>query len=108
MDQPNQLKLAFASAKAALVSIIVVTAITVWAEFDAGLKAWLAGFTGHHWVSKSWLALIVYAVFLAVFYVQAKKSSEVKLAPAIWLLIAAAILGFAVLTGFFLIHYQIV
>jgi len=107
MDQPNQLKLAFASAKAALVSIIVVTAITVWAELDAGLKAWLASITGHHWVSKSWLAIIVYAVFLAIFYAKAKQSSEVKLSQAVWLLVASAILGFVVLTGFFFIHYKI-
>ncbi len=72
----NRLKSIYASAYAAAVNAIVVVMVTVAAELSAPFKNWLTGFTGHHWVTKSWLTVLVFVLsFGAIFFLKKNVSA---------------------------------
>lgn len=72
---------------------------------SAAFKTWLAGFTGHHWVTKSLLSLIIFAVFYFAFRVIRKSASEIGTRRALMLLQMAVILGFAAILGFYIYEF---
>jgi hypothetical protein len=47
-------------------SIIIITVLTVWAEFSKPLKDFLAAVTGHHWVTKGFFSLLVFIILYIV------------------------------------------
>ena len=99
------LKLTYASCVSAIVSIVFVTGITVWAELAPGLKAFLKSLTGHHWVTKSWGVVMVYLAGLILFYWLPKQIGEKTLRRSVLSLVVFAILGALVLFFFFVWHY---
>lgn len=101
----NKLRLIIASSYAAILTIIFVVIITIWAELAAPLKDWLKAFSGHHWTSKSIFSILLYLVATAVLYPVFRKPSNPQLKTALLLVIAAVILGTLALTGFFTGHH---
>lgn len=100
----NRPKLIFASALSAIVTIVFVTAITVAAEMLPALKDALKNLSGHHWTSKSLLSVAVYFVLLAVMYYLIQPTAS-AIRKSFYVLAGTAIVGYAVLVGFFLEHY---
>ena len=100
----NKLRSAFASAVAASVAVAVAVVITVWAEFSPALKATLKSITGHHWVTKSYLTMLVYAAIMAAIYFKVPNPSPVKMIKSLNYLIALAFAGSIILIVFFLWH----
>src|SRR3989338_1873001 len=97
----NKLKQIYASACSATITILVVTFITISAELSVAFKNWLAGFTGHHWVTKSYLSLIVFIVFYLIFLVTKKTVSDRDTKRSLVVLQVFAILGFVAILGFY-------
>ena len=74
----NKLKSIYASACSASVTIFSVTAVTIFAELSPAFKNWLTKMSGHHWVTKSYMSLIVFAFFYYLFFA---KRRSLKLLP---------------------------
>ena len=94
-----------ASTGAAITSIIFVVLITIAAEVSPALKTILKNMTGHHWVSKSVLDIIVFAIAYPMVYATHRDASDGSVAIHLWVLIACVIVGTLLITGFFVRHY---
>ncbi len=105
----EKLKSIYASAYSAAVTVAIIVAVTIGAELSAGFKSWLAGFTGHHWVTKCLLSLIVFAAFYFVFHLSTSQDDRlVKNARrALILLQISIILGFIAILGFYIYHFLV-
>ena len=98
-------KLIFASAYAAIITNDFVVIITIGAELFAPLKNWLKNFSGHHWVSKSILSALLYAVATILFYFIFRNPNETRIRKSLILLFASLILGIAAISLFFTGHH---
>jgi len=101
----NKPKLIISSAYAAIITIIFVVVITIWAELSAPLKDWLKNFSGHHWTSKSIFSVLLYAIATAVFYLLPQKEAENRLQRMLNYLLAFTALGVVIITLFFAGHH---
>lgn len=101
----NNLKLIFASASAAILSIAFSVTITIWAEFSAPLKDWLKNFSGHHWTSKSIFSLLLYVATALAIYCLPQTPDDVRLKKTLGWLLALAALGAIIITLFFAGHH---
>lgn len=101
----NKFRLIHASAYAAIVSIWFSVVITIWGDMHAPLKASLASMTGHHWVTKGWLSLGLYALVFALVY-SVSREADRKASKALWMLVTNSILATVAMFGFFVWHYM--
>ena len=101
----NKTRLAFSSSIAAILSIIIIMVVTIWGEFSPVFKNFLKSFTGHHWLTKSALSLVVYFGGLAVFYLIPKNIGSNTLRRALIFLILTALAGSLSVFLFFVWHY---
>ncbi|MBI2096720.1 MAG: hypothetical protein HYT40_01000 [Candidatus Sungbacteria bacterium] len=100
----NRLKLIISSAYAAILTIIFVVVITIWAELSAPLKDWLKNFSGHHWTSKSIFSVILYAVVAAILYLSPYTESDDRLERILGFLLVFTALGTILITAFYTGH----
>jgi hypothetical protein len=62
---------------ATVLTMLLITIMTVWSELDNAFKGMLVGMTGHHWVTKSVLSMVFFAV-ASVILGSAVKESDIK------------------------------
>ena len=102
----SKTKLIYSSAISASVSIVAVTAVTIWAELAPGFKNFLAGITGHHWITKSLMVIILFPLVLGLVRGLCRgEISDKQTARSLWSLIVITILGFVAILGFYVWHY---
>lgn len=101
----DKLKAISASAQSATATVIAVVAITVGAELSAPFKNWLSGFSGHHWVTKSWISILIFFIFFFIFRLTGKPASAFQTRKALYILQATAILGFFAILGFYIYEF---
>lgn len=101
----NKPKLINSSAYAAIITIVFVVVITVWAELLVPLKDWLKNFSGHHWTSKSIFSVLLYAVATIVLYVSPHKHTDDRLRRALGFLLVFTALGIIIIALFFTGHH---
>ncbi|MDP3953644.1 MAG: hypothetical protein Q8P99_02390 [bacterium] len=101
----DKLKLIISSAYASILTIFLVVVITIWAEMFAPLKDWLADFSGHHWVSKSILSVLVYAVATVVLYATLRKPNPTSAPKIIRNLLVLTAIGVLAITAFYTGHH---
>lgn len=101
----DKLKPIWASAFSATITIVVVVAMTIGAELSVPFKNWLAGFSGHHWVTKSWISALVFVLFFCVFRFAGKSVGGSQTRKALVVLQVVAILGFLAILGFYLYEF---
>ena len=101
----NKSKLIIASAYAAILTILFVVVITIWAELAPPLKEWLKAFSGHHWTSKSIFSVLLYVVATAVLYPVFRKLEGESIRKALSFLVIFTVLGVAALTAFYTGHH---
>ena len=101
----NKTKLAFSSSIAASLTVIVITVVTIWGELSPVFKDFLKSFTGHHWLTKSVLTLLIYFVGLAVFYLLPKNIGPKTVSRGLIFLIVTALSGSLAVFLFFVWHY---
>ena len=97
----DKLRSIYASAYSAAISIVAVAAITIMAELSPAFKNYLARLTGHHWVTKSWISIILFVLLFYVFRLAGKSAGESQTRKALLVLGVAAILGFIAILGFY-------
>ncbi|MEK7151273.1 MAG: hypothetical protein AAB784_00970 [Patescibacteria group bacterium] len=96
----------FSSAISASLSIVLVTILTVWAELSPGFKNFLAGMTGHHWISKSLAVIIFFPIILLLIRGLVHRGvSDKQVSGSLWVLIFVTILGYVAVLGFFIWHF---
>jgi len=98
-------KLIYASAFSAALTMVVITAITIYAEFSAPFKDSLKNWSGHHWTSKSLLTVIIYALVLGMVYSSARRPSGSLLRKSLYFTIAALTICYFTLLLFFTYHH---
>lgn len=101
----NKPKLILASAYSALVTIIFVVIITIWAEESAPLKDWLKNFSGHHWTTKSIFSLLLFGVMGFLLYITPTTISDKKTSNSIRITLIWTILGCLALTLYYTAHH---
>lgn len=101
----NKPKLVISSAYAAILTVIFITVITVWAELFVPLKDWLKNFSGHHWTSKSIFSALLYGISTALLYAVLREPDGIRLRRALIFLLASMALGIAVLAAFYTGHH---
>src|SRR3989344_8858720 len=97
----DKLKSIYAAAISTKISIVLVGMMTIWAELSASFKAWLTGFTGHHWTTKSWITLIAFVLFYLLFRYIGGSVEANRLKKVLAWLIAFIVLGFLIILGFY-------
>lgn len=101
----DKLKLIISSAYAAIITIVFIVIITVWTELSAPLKDWLKNFSGHHWISKSILSALLYAIAVITLYLAPQRHSDDRLKRTLNYLLIFTIFGIIIITLFFAGHY---
>ncbi len=99
-------KLVYSSAISASVNIIAVTVITIWADLAPQFKSWVASLTGHHWITKSLMAVILFPLVLGLVYGFSRgEITDKQTAKSLWALVVITIVGFVIILGFYIWHY---
>lgn len=101
----NKLKPIYASAYSSVVAIVTVVGLTIGAELSVPLKTWIAGFTGHHWVTKSWISIIVFVLFFVIFQFSNKSVTESQTKTVLTMLQIFIVLGFLAILGFYIYEF---
>jgi len=101
----TKLRLLYASSWSATIAVLFATIITILGELSQPFKDWLKSVTGHHWTTKSWFTVGVYAVFLLIIYALKREPSDTQIKSGLKRLIAVAIIGALALFIFFVWHY---
>src|SRR3989344_3615499 len=101
----NKLKSIYSSAYSSIVTILAVAVITISAELSAPFKNWLAGFTGHHWITKSYVSLIIFVLFYIIFSATKKSPSDCETQKALFVLQIFAILCIVAIFGFYFYEF---
>jgi len=84
---------------ATIVTVVAITIITIIAELSEGFKNFLKAITGHHWITKSVLAFVL---FFAVYLFIKKSDDKVDALAESWRVIWITLLASLILFGFFL------
>lgn len=100
----TRLKSIFASAVSTCITVVVISAVTIGGELSLPFKNWMASFTGHHWITKSWLSLIIFAIGFIIFRLIAPMNEKAT-RRAIVSLSFFVVLGTVVLVGFYLYEF---
>jgi hypothetical protein len=93
-----------ASATATSWVVWLVVIVTIWAEMAPGLKNWLAGLTGHHWVTKGWVSIIAYVLLLAAFRAFRAEPDEAATSRSMFWANASCVGGLLALLAFYYRH----
>ncbi len=99
------LKSIYASAYSAALTIIIVVGMTIGADLSPSFKTWLTGFTGHHWVTKSWVSVLSFLVFFFLIRFARKLVNEFQTKRSLITLEITAILGFIAILGFYVYEF---
>jgi len=86
-----------------VLTIALITLITVWSEMSKPLKDFLAGITGHHWVTKGVLAFVFFIVLYLVFSKLFNDYEDINKQG--YYIIGAAILGGLIIFIFYVWHF---
>lgn len=89
--------------RSSIITFIFLTIITIWAEISEKFKDLLKGMTGHHWITKSILAIALFLILSFLISKQPKKNHDIQ-KEAIALIITA-IAAALILLGFFTWHF---
>lgn len=92
-------------AYSATITVWFIVAITVFAELSKSFKALLTATTGHHWVTKSVLSVIL---FLLLYGVISKSAADSKKSVSnVYMVVVSAATGGLIIFGFFLWHFLV-
>lgn len=88
----------------ASLTMVGLTVVTILAELQAPLKAWLTSTFTHHWLGKSILALAFFLVAWIICLVLPAKREEMHIPKYLNLLTGTSLLCALLLVGFFIWH----
>ncbi|MBC8500398.1 MAG: hypothetical protein ISS25_03755 [Nanoarchaeota archaeon] len=85
------------------ITMLAVAIVTVWSELSKPFKSFLAGITGHHWVTKSVFSVILFVLLYFIFMKMLKETDDVK--KETYYVIGSAVLGGLVIFIFYVWHF---
>lgn len=105
----NKYSIASALLIGLVLSVVFVTFVTIYAEYNANLKNWFATTHGHHWVGKGIWAGIVFVVMTLMSHLTLRQKVGVQ-AVTRALTAATYMLAFgtALIFAFFIYHYTLI
>lgn len=101
----NKFKLVKSSAYAAVLTIVFVTVLTIWAELSLPIKDGLKSISGHHWTTKSIFSVLFFIVIFLKLNYFSKTASAEDVRESLYALITFTIVGIFALTLFFAGHH---
>jgi hypothetical protein len=87
--------------RAAALTIALVAVVTIGSELFASFKQLLSSIGGHHWIGKSVLSLVFFAVFFGIF---SKVSDDTFSLKDTWLLIGSVFVSGLAIAIFYIQH----
>ncbi len=82
------------------ITALLSAVLVIVKETNRGIFEWMAGLTGHHWVTHGILQLLVFVILGVVLL-----SGRPLPAPTLtWFISGALVLGSVIIAGFFLLH----
>ncbi len=91
-----------ALSRATIGTTILTVVLTIWTEFSKKFKDLLTSVTGHHWVTKSVFAVILFILLTAAF---SKSTEETSIKKEIQYVLWAVILGSLIIFLFYIWHF---
>lgn len=88
----------------ASLTMVGLTVLTILAELQAPLKAWLTSTFTHHWLGKSILALAFFLLTWLICLVLPMKREEAQIPKYVNLLTGTSVVCALALVGFFIWH----
>jgi len=84
-------------------TVILIVVMTILSEISSGFKGFLVSITGHHWVSKGLIALVVFLILKPALAKKGNGKMDVLAAATriCWTVTISSIIIFL----YFLIHY---
>ena len=79
-----------------------VVATAIISEISAPFKLFLTNFAGHHWTSKSILAV---AVFIVLYVLFRKSDESADILKGVFFVVGSVVLGGMMIFSFFLRHF---
>lgn len=98
-------KYIYSAGLSASTSIISTTILTILAEENSQLKNWLQSVTGHHWVTKSILAITIFFIIFIFLINASNKTNSAQIKFAINFALWCAVLSSILLLAYFSGHY---
>ncbi len=89
----------FSLGTSTVLTTVLITFMTVYAELNTVFKDFLKNLTGHHWTSKGVIALVFFVVSYLILKQFSSTNNDSK--KMIDLVIISALLGSLVIFGFF-------
>ncbi|MEK6836417.1 MAG: hypothetical protein AABX94_01980 [Nanoarchaeota archaeon] len=88
-----------------IIIIIITVILTIWADLSKPLKDFLASLSGHHWVTKSLIAIILFIFlnFILSKSINQEKNVFHEVKKVIW----TTVIGIITISGFYILHYLI-
>lgn len=97
----NSLKFVQSVLLSAIVVCVFVPAITIAAELEPALKAWLKDTFFHHWVGKGILSIIIFACVSALLSFLPRKVEAENVSRLLLILSLSALASVTAICGFF-------
>lgn len=82
------------------ITALLSAVLVVVKETNRGIFEWMAGLTGHHWVTHGVLQLLVFVILGVIFLSRHPLPAQ----TLTWLISGSLMLGSAIIAGFFLLH----
>ena len=107
MEAQNQKAVAFLLS--AVLTVVIIGSLIVVHEQDIAFKTFLNSLTGHHWLTKSVFAAVLFPLFSIAFYFVLKnqKVNSVLRAKNVWLWAEILVAAVIILLLVSLINYVI-
>lgn len=97
----NTLKSISSAVISGIITIPLMTAIIIVAELSAPFKNWLKGFTGHHWITKSWIVVIAFAAIFIIVRLMVRDPDQSRLRGKVFSFAVMSIACSVILLGFY-------
>lgn len=89
---------------AVITSILSVLLVIIKETHEDTLMAWMKGATSHHWITHGIIDVVLFVVLgMALSKMNGGKGVEMKLNALVGLLVAAVVLSFVGVSGFYLL-----
>ena len=92
-----------AASVSGIISIVVTVVITIFSEVSSGFKSLLTKISGHHWLTKGIIALVLFFILYFAFGKMKTKDSDIfKYTKAVfWITIVCSL----IIIGFFVFEF---
>lgn len=101
----NTLKSISSAVISGIITIPLMTAIIIAAELSAPLKGWLKGFTGHHWITKSWIVVIAFVAIFIIVRLMARDPDQSRLRGKVLSFVVMGVACSVILLSFYIFEY---